>query len=54
MQTLPRDSAKVRTRNRCWKTGRGNGVYPDFGMCRHMVRLHAMQGDLPGLTKSSW
>lgn len=54
MQLLPRDSAKTRMRNRCWKTGRGNGVYSFVGLCRHMFRLHAMQGDLPGIRKSSW
>jgi small subunit ribosomal protein S14 len=54
IQTMPRDAAKARMRKRCWKTGRGNGVYPFSGLCRHMLRLHAMQGDLPGIRKSSW
>ena len=25
IQKLPRDSAKIRVRNRCWKTGRSQG-----------------------------
>lgn len=54
LQELPRDSAKCRLRNRCWKTGRGNGVYRIVGMCRNMFRYHAMRGDIPGLRKASW
>jgi small subunit ribosomal protein S14 len=54
IQELPRDSNKCRLRNRCWKTGRGNGVYRFVGLCRNMFRYHAMRGDVPGLRKSSW
>lgn len=51
---LPRDSARVRGRRRCWKTGRAHGVYRTVGMCRNMFRIHAMQGDIPGIHKDSW
>jgi small subunit ribosomal protein S14 len=54
LQKLPRDSAKVRLKNRCWKTGRGRSVFRDFGLCRHMVRQMANEGLLPGVIKSSW
>jgi len=54
IQKLPRDSVKCRLRNRCWKTGRGNGVYKFVGLCRNMFRYHAMRGDIPGIRKSSW
>ncbi len=54
LQLLPRDSTKCRGRRRCWKTGRGNGVYRAVGMCRNMFRIHAMQGDIPGIHKASW
>jgi small subunit ribosomal protein S14 len=54
LQEMPRDSAKCRLRNRCWKTGRSNGVYRIVGMCRNMFRYHAMRGDIPGLRKASW
>ena len=54
IQQLPRDSAKVRLRNRCWKTGRGRGVFRDFGLCRHFIRSQANEGLLPGVIKSSW
>lgn len=54
IQRLPRNSAKVRIRNRCWKTGRPRGYYRDFGISRHVLREMAHQCLLPGVTKSSW
>lgn len=54
LQKLPRNSAKTRIRNRCWKTGRSRGIFRDFGLSRHVVREMAHQCLLPGVTKSSW
>nr|YP_010208087.1 ribosomal protein S14 [Pseudo-nitzschia americana]UBA15100.1 ribosomal protein S14 [Pseudo-nitzschia americana] len=54
IQKLPRNSSKIRIRNRCWKTGRPRGVFRDFGLSRHVVREMAHQCLLPGVTKSSW
>lgn len=54
LQKLPRNSAKTRIRNRCWKTGRPRGFFRDFGISRHVLREMAHQGLLPGVTKSSW
>merc|ERR1712127_241119 len=54
IQKLPRNSAKIRIRNRCWKTGRSRGYYRDFGISRHVLREMAHQCLLPGVTKSSW
>jgi small subunit ribosomal protein S14 len=54
LQKLPRNSAKTRIRNRCWKTGRPRGVFQDFGLSRHVIREMAHQCLLPGVTKSSW
>ena len=54
LQKLPRNSAKTRIRNRCWKTGRPRGVFRDFGLSRHVLREMAHQCLLPGVTKSSW
>ena len=54
LQKLPRNSAKTRIRNRCWKTGRPRGVFRDFGLSRHVIREMAHQCLLPGITKSSW
>ena len=54
LQKLPRNSSKIRIRNRCWKTGRPRGVFRDFGLSRHVLREMAHDGLIPGLTKSSW
>ena len=54
LQKLPRNSARTRIRNRCWKTGRPRGVFRDFGVSRHVFREMAHQCLLPGVTKSSW
>ena len=54
IQKLPRNSIKIRIRNRCWKTGRSRGVYRDFGVSRHVLREMAHRCLLPGLKKSSW
>ena len=54
IQKLPRNSAKTRIRNRCWKTGRPRGVFRDFGLSRHVFREMTHQCLMPGITKSSW
>ena len=54
IQKLPRNSSKIRIRNRCWKTGRPRGFFRDFGLSRHVVREMAHECLLPGVTKSSW
>lgn len=54
IQQLPRNSSRVRHRNRCWLTGRSRGYYRDFGLSRHVIREMAHQGLLPGVVKSSW
>jgi len=51
---LPRNSSKVRQRNRCKLTGRPHGYYRKFGLSRNKLREAAMRGDVPGLVKSSW
>ena len=54
MQKLPRDSCKARYRNRCRITGRPRGVFRRFGLSRVVLRELSMNGDIPGVTKSSW
>jgi small subunit ribosomal protein S14 len=54
LQALPRDSSKVRQRNRCRVTGRPRGVYRKFGLSRNKLREAAMRGDIPGLVMASW
>ena len=54
LQKLPRNSSKVRMRNRCSLTGRPRGYMRDFGLSRVTFREMVLFGLIPGLTKSSW
>ena len=54
LNELPRDSSKIRIRNRCELTGRTRGVYRKFGLSRIKIRELSMTGALPGVVKSSW
>jgi small subunit ribosomal protein S14 len=54
LDKLPRNSSPVRVRNRCEVTGRARGYYRKFGLSRIALRLYALRGDIPGVTKSSW
>ena len=54
LNELPRDSSKIRVRNRCKLTGRTRGVYRKFGLSRIKFRELSMSGALPGVVKSSW
>ncbi len=51
---LPRNSSKVRIRNRCELTGRSRGFYRKLKLCRNQLRELASQGLIPGMVKSSW
>ena len=51
---LPRNSAKIRIRNRCEMTGRPRGVYRKLKISRIALRELASKGKIPGMTKSSW
>jgi small subunit ribosomal protein S14 len=51
---LPRNSAKVRVRNRCGITGRPRGYHRKFNMSRVSLRDLASDGQLPGVVKASW
>jgi small subunit ribosomal protein S14 len=51
---LPRNSSKVRVRNRCELTGRPRGYYRKFRLSRIAVRDLGSTGRIPGLVKSSW
>ena len=54
MESIPKNSATSRRRNRCWLSGRSRGFYRDFGLSRHSLRELGNEGFLPGLKKSSW
>ncbi|GAK46417.1 ribosomal protein S14 [Tepidicaulis marinus] len=51
---LPRNSAKVRIRNRCDVTGRPRAYYRKLRMSRIALRELGSNGLVPGLVKSSW
>ena len=54
LDSLPRNSAPGRVRNRCALTGRSRGFYRKFGLSRNMLRHYAMFGQVPGIVKASW
>jgi len=45
---------KVREYSRCNRCGRPRAVYKKFGLCRICLRELAHEGQIPGMTKSSW
>ena len=51
---LPRNSAKIRVRNRCEITGRPRAYYRKLKMSRIALRELGSKGLIPGLVKSSW
>ena len=51
---LPRNSSKVRIRNRCELSGRPRGYYRKLKMSRIALRELTSQGLIPGMVKSSW
>jgi small subunit ribosomal protein S14 len=54
LDKLPRNALPVRLHNRCQLTGRPKGYMRKFGLCRVKFREMALDGKIPGITKSSW
>jgi small subunit ribosomal protein S14 len=54
LQKFPRDASPVRVRNRCSQTGRPRGYLRKFGVSRVAMRELALEGQIPGVVKSSW
>lgn len=54
LQKLPRDTSKIRIRNRCGLTGRPRGYYRKFNISRIALRELSNYGKIPGVVKSSW
>ena len=54
LAAMPRNSAKVRIRNRCEVTGRPRAYYRKLKMSRIALRELGSLGAVPGLVKSSW
>ena len=53
ISNLPRNSAKIRVRNRCQITGRPHGVYRKLKISRIALRQLGLEGKIPGMVKSS-
>ena len=54
LSKLPRNSSKIRVKNRCEITGRSHGVYRKLRMSRISLRKLSLEGKVPGMVKSSW
>jgi len=54
LSELPRNSSKIRVRNRCEVSGRPRGVYRKLKMSRIAIRDLGNLGRIPGIVKSSW
>jgi len=44
----------IRLRNRCRLCGRPRGFLRKFRLCRLCFRKLALEGEIPGVRKSSW
>jgi small subunit ribosomal protein S14 len=54
LAAMPRNSAKIRIRNRCEVTGRPRAYYRKLKVSRIALRDLGNNGQIPGLVKSSW
>ena len=54
LDALPKNSSKVRLKNRCQLTGRPKGYMRFFGLSRVTFRDMALEGKIPGVKKASW
>ena len=54
LDQLPKNSSKVRLKNRCQLSGRPRGYIRYFGLSRVMFRDMALNGKIPGIRKASW
>ena len=54
LSKLPKNSSKIRIRNRCAITGRPHGVYRKLKISRITLRQLSLEGKVPGMIKSSW
>lgn len=54
LDALPKNSSKIRLRNRCKITGRPRAYIRFFGISRIKFRDLALDGKIPGVSKASW
>jgi small subunit ribosomal protein S14 len=53
-KTLKKQKFKIRLRHRCCLCGRPRAYMRKFALCRLCFRKLALEGDVTGVTKSSW
>ncbi len=54
MEGQPKLGHSVRQHNRCHLCGRPRAFLRKFQICRLCFRSLALQGEIPGVKKSSW
>lgn len=54
LNQLPKNSSKIRLRNRCQLTGRCRGYLRKFKVSRLCFREMALNALIPGIVKASW
>jgi small subunit ribosomal protein S14 len=54
LDDLPKNSSRVRLKNRCQMSGRPRGYIRYFGISRIAFRDMALDGKIPGVRKASW
>ena len=54
VKELKKPKFKIRLRNRCRICGRPRGFIRKFRLCRLCFRSLALEGEIPGVIKSSW
>ena len=54
LSKLPKDASPTRVVNRCSMSGRRHGYLRKFSASRMTFREAALNGLIPGVTKSSW
>ena len=53
LQKMPRNSSKIRIKNRCIITGRTHGLVGPFNISRIKLRELASNGSIPGIMKKA-
>lgn len=54
LQKMPRNSLKIRLKNRCILTGRTHGLVGPFNISRIKLRELVSNGSVPGVKKAVW
>ena len=54
LSKLPRNSSKIRIKNRCEISGRSHAVYRKLKISRIALRQLILEGKVPGMVKASW